>query len=112
MIQVNGLTKYYGNRPAAKDISFKVEAGEVFGLLGTNGAGKSTTIKMMCGLLKPTRGAVRIGGVDLKKTPLKAKSMMGYLPENPQMARPVVSLFRISPTGKSSLTLKSVSDFT
>ena len=83
MIQVNGLTKYYGNRPAAKDISFEVEAGEVFGLLGTNGAGKSTTIKMMCGLLKPTRGAVRIGGVDLKKAPLKAKSMMGYLPENP-----------------------------
>ena len=83
MIHVNGLTKYYGNRPAAKDISFEVEAGEVFGLLGTNGAGKSTTIKMMCGLLKPTRGAVRIGGVDLKKTPLKAKSMMGYLPENP-----------------------------
>ena len=67
MIHVNGLTKYYGNRPAAKDISFEVEAGEVFGLLGTNGAGKSTTIKMMCGLLKPTRGAVRIGGVDLKK---------------------------------------------
>jgi ABC-2 type transport system ATP-binding protein len=83
MIQVNSLTKYYGNRPAAKDISFEVGAGEVFGLLGTNGAGKSTTIKMMCGLLKPTRGSVRIGGVDLKKTPLKAKSMMGYLPENP-----------------------------
>ena len=83
MIQVNGLTKYYGNRPAAKDISFKVEAGEVFGLLGTNGAGKSTTIKMMCGLLKPTRGSIRIGDVDLQKTPLKAKSMMGYLPESP-----------------------------
>ena len=50
MIHVNGLTKYYGNRPAAKDISFEVEAGEVFGLLGTNGAGKSTTIKMKSGL--------------------------------------------------------------
>ena len=83
MIQVNGLTKYYGSRPAAKDITFEVGKGEVFGLLGTNGAGKSTTIKMLCGLLKPTRGSIKIGGVDIQKMPLKAKSMMGYLPENP-----------------------------
>ena len=83
MIKVNGLTKYYGSKPAAKDISFEVKKGEVFGLLGTNGAGKSTTIKMLCGLLKPTRGSIRIGDVDLQKMPLKAKSMMGYLPENP-----------------------------
>ena len=83
MIQVNGLTKYYGSRPAAKDITFEVGKGEIFGLLGTNGAGKSTTIKMLCGLLKPTRGSIKIGGVDIQKMPLKAKSMMGYLPENP-----------------------------
>jgi len=83
MIQVNGLTKYYGSRPAAKDITFEVGKGEVFGLLGTNGAGKATTIKMLCGLLKPTRGSIKIGGVDIQKMPLKAKSMMGYLPENP-----------------------------
>ena len=83
MIQVNGLTKYYGSRAAAKDFTFEVGKGEVFGLLGTNGAGKSTTIKMLCGLLKPTRGSIKIGGVDIQKMPLKAKSMMGYLPENP-----------------------------
>ena len=83
MIKVNGLTKYYGNKPAAKDITFEVNKGEVFGLLGTNGAGKSTTIKMLCGLLKPTRGSIMIGNVDLNRMPLKAKSMMGYLPENP-----------------------------
>ena len=83
MIKVNGLTKYYGNKPAAKDITFEVTKGEVFGLLGTNGAGKSTTIKMLCGLLKPTRGSIMIGNVDLNRMPLKAKSMMGYLPENP-----------------------------
>ena len=82
MIRVNGLTKYYSGRPAAKDVSFEVGKGEVFGLLGTNGAGKSTTIKMMCGLLRPTRGSVEIGGVDLQRRPLKAKSLMGYLPEN------------------------------
>ena len=83
MIKVEGLTKYYGSKPAAKDISFEVKRGEVFGILGTNGAGKSTTIKMMCGLLKPTRGIIQIGGVNLQRMPLKAKSMMGYLPENP-----------------------------
>jgi ABC-2 type transport system ATP-binding protein len=83
MIKVTGLTKYYGGNPAAKDISFEVKKGEVFGLLGTNGAGKSTTIKMLCGLLKPTRGSIRIGNIDLQRMPLKAKSMMGYLPENP-----------------------------
>ena len=76
MIKVNGLTKYYGSKPAAKDISFEVKKGEVFGLLGTNGAGKSTTIKMLCGLLKPTRGTIRIGDIDLQRMPLKAKSMM------------------------------------
>ena len=83
MIKVNGLTKYYGSKPAAKDITFEVNKGEVFGLLGTNGAGKSTTIKMLCGLLKPTRGSIKIGSIDVQKMPLKAKSMMGYLPENP-----------------------------
>ena len=83
MIKVEGLTKYYGSKPAAKDISFEVGKGEVFGILGTNGAGKSTTIKMMCGLLKPTRGIIQIGGINLQRMPLKAKSMMGYLPENP-----------------------------
>ena len=83
MINVQGLTKYYGSKPAAKDISFEVNKGEVFGLLGTNGAGKSTTIKMMCGLLKPTRGVIKIGGIDLNRMPLKAKALMGYLPENP-----------------------------
>ena len=77
MIKVIGLTKYYGSKPAAKDISFEVQKGEVFGLLGTNGAGKSTTIKMLCGLLKPTRGSIKNGEVDLQRMPLKAKSLMG-----------------------------------
>ena len=83
MIQVNGLTKYYGDKIAAKDITFKINKGDVFGLLGTNGAGKSTTIKMLCGLLKPSKGSIHIGNINIQKKPLKAKSLMGYLPENP-----------------------------
>ena len=83
VIQVRGLTRYYGKLCAVRDVSFEVHRGEVFGLLGSNGAGKSTTIKMLCGLLKPTRGSVIIAGVDLARHPLRAKAMLGYLPENP-----------------------------
>ncbi|MDP6274836.1 MAG: ABC transporter ATP-binding protein [Candidatus Poseidoniia archaeon] len=83
MIQVQGLTRYYGKLCAVRDISFEVHRSEVFGLLGSNGAGKSTTIKMLCGLLKPTRGSVSVAGVDLARKPLQAKAMLGYLPENP-----------------------------
>ncbi|MCH2417519.1 MAG: ABC transporter ATP-binding protein [Candidatus Poseidoniia archaeon] len=83
MIRVQGLTRYYGKLCAVRDISFEVHRGEVFGLLGSNGAGKSTTIKMLCGLLKPTRGSVSVAGVDLARKPLQAKAMLGYLPENP-----------------------------
>ena len=83
VIQVQGLTRYYGKMCAVRDISFEVHRGEVFGLLGSNGAGKSTTIKMLCGLLKPTRGSVSVAGVDLARKPLQAKAMLGYLPENP-----------------------------
>ena len=78
MIKVQGLTKYYGSKPAAKDITFEVQKGEVFGLLGTNGAGKSTTIKMLCGLLKPTRGLIKIGDIDLNRTPVKTLSHYHY----------------------------------
>ena len=83
VIQVRGLTRYYGKLCAVRDVSFEVHRGEVFGLLGSNGAGKSTTIKMLCGLLKPTRGSVSVAGVDLARKPLQAKAMLGYLPENP-----------------------------
>ena len=106
MIQVNGLTKYYGSRPAAKDITFEVGKGDVFGLLGTNGAGKSTTIKMLCGLLKPTRGSIKIGGIDIQKMPLKAKSMMGYLPENPLIYERLTGAETIELIGK----LRKLSD--
>ncbi len=83
VIQVRGLTRYYGKLCAVRDVSFEVHRGEVFGLLGSNGAGKSTTIKMLCGLLKPTRGSVTVGGIDMARKPLQAKAMLGYLPENP-----------------------------
>ncbi len=83
MIVVDNLTKRYGDREVVKDVSFRVERGEILGFLGPNGAGKTTTMKMITGFLMPTTGSVRIGEVDMATDPIAAKSHIGYLPENP-----------------------------
>lgn len=83
MIQVENLTKYYGEYAAIENVSFAVEKGEILGFLGPNGAGKSTTMKMLTGYLTPSAGRVEVGGYDMAKDPIKAKSLIGYLPENP-----------------------------
>ena len=81
MIEVEHLTKRYGERTAVRDVSFRVAAGEVIGFLGPNGAGKSTTLKMLTGYLVPHEGRVRIGAVDALAHPLEARRLIGYLPE-------------------------------
>src|SRR5258705_2692107 len=76
-----GLTKSFGGKIAVNGLSLVVRRGEFFGFLGPNGAGKSTTIKVMVGLLRHTTGAAFIGGVDVWHEPLRAKELMGVLPE-------------------------------
>ncbi len=76
-----GLTKTFGQKAAVNNLNLAVRRGEFFGFLGPNGAGKSTTIKMMVGLLRPNAGAAFIGGVDVWREPIRAKSLMGVLPE-------------------------------
>lgn len=73
------LTKRFGEFTATDRVSFGVERGKVFGLLGPNGAGKSTTFRMMCGLLTPTSGTARVMGIDLRKSPSKARQQLGYM---------------------------------
>jgi len=85
MIKLTNLTKDYGSFTAVKSINLEVKAGEVFGFLGPNGAGKTTTIKMMAGLLQPTGGSVEIGGFDVQKDPLRAKSITGFIPDRPYL---------------------------
>jgi ABC-2 type transport system ATP-binding protein len=75
------LTKVFGQKVAVNGLNLVVRRGEFFGFLGPNGAGKSTTIKMMVGLLRPSAGAAFIGGVDVWREPLRAKALMGVLPE-------------------------------
>lgn len=85
MIEVTGLTRYYGQFAALEDVSFKVGDSEIVGLLGLNGAGKSTALKILAGLLAPSRGSVVIDGIDVEEDPGALASRIGYLPENPPL---------------------------
>ena len=82
MISVQKLTKRYGHIVALKDVSFDVEKGAILGLLGHNGAGKTTAMKIMTGFLEPTGGTVTVGGVDVSKDRLGVQRQIGYLPES------------------------------
>src|SRR5688572_27963855 len=82
MIRIENLVKSFGPKRAVDGVSFNVERGEVLGFLGPNGAGKSTTMRMVTGFMPPTAGRVTIGGHDVAESPLEAKRLIGYLPEN------------------------------
>jgi len=81
LIEVNNLSKSYDKVEAVKDVSFTVRSGEIYGLLGPNGAGKSTTINIISGLLVPSAGDVKIGGVDIAIEPEAAKRQLGVVPQ-------------------------------
>ena len=78
-IDVRSLTRKFGAFVAVNDLSFTVDQGEVFGFLGANGAGKSTTIRMLCGLLRPTSGTAIVGGLDVSRDPEGVKRRIGYM---------------------------------
>jgi ABC-2 type transport system ATP-binding protein len=80
-IEVSKLTKYYGELIAVDQVSFEVKRGEIFGFLGPNGAGKTTTVRMLTGIIKPDGGTARVMGYDIQKEPLRAKQIMGIVPE-------------------------------
>ena len=81
MIEVKNLVKKYGDKTAIDGLSFSIKSGEIVGLLGLNGAGKSTTMNCLTGYIAPTSGSIMIDGNDLLKDPNKAKKVIGYLPE-------------------------------
>ena len=78
-IAAEGLGRDFGAFRAVDDVSFAVESGEIFGYLGANGAGKSTTIRMLCGLLAPTRGSAHVAGFDVGRQPEAVKAAIGYM---------------------------------
>lgn len=83
MIEVKNLVKRYGDHIAVDGLSFHIESGQIWGFLGPNGAGKSTTMNIMTGYIAATEGDVKINGFDIYEEPEKAKSSIGYLPEQP-----------------------------
>ena len=85
LIEVSHLTKRYGAHTAVSDLSFTIEAGQIYGFLGPNGAGKSTTMNIMTGCLAASSGEVRIGGYDIFENSAEAKKLLGYLPEQPPL---------------------------
>jgi ABC-2 type transport system ATP-binding protein len=82
MIEVQDLVKKYGDFPAVKKLSFEVPQGKIWGLLGPNAAGKTTTMRILTGFLPATDGAARVAGIDVFERPDAAKRILGYLPEN------------------------------
>lgn len=85
MVKVEHLSKYYDDNPAVEDLNFELEENKVYGFLGPNGAGKSTTMNIITGCLAATDGTVTIGEFDLYKDPIRAKRLIGYLPEIPPL---------------------------
>ena len=82
---MEGLEKLYGDFPAVRGLSFRVEPGEVLGLVGPNGAGKTTTIRSIAGIIIPTRGRITVGGHDLAKDAVAAKSVLAFIPDEPHL---------------------------
>jgi ABC-2 type transport system ATP-binding protein len=85
MIDVKGLTKYYGEHAAISDLNFSIASGEVIGFLGLNGAGKSTTLKVLGCVLLPTAGVVTVDGIDIARDPHEVRRRIGFLPDTPPL---------------------------
>jgi ABC-2 type transport system ATP-binding protein len=85
MIDVQALTKLYGTVEAVRDLSFSVAPGEVLGLVGPNGAGKTTTLRSIVGIIRPTRGTIRVGGHDVERQPVAAKRLLAFMPDEPHL---------------------------
>lgn len=85
MINVEGLTRFYGEKRAISDVTFNVKKGEILGLLGPNAAGKTTTMRILTCYMPPTSGTATVGGFDIFEQSLEVRRITGYLPENPPL---------------------------
>ena len=85
MLKIENLTKIYGDKKAVDDLSIHIKPGEIYGFIGHNGAGKTTTLKACCGILQYDSGEITVDGVSVKQDPIKCKSKIAYIPDNPDL---------------------------
>ena len=85
MLQINNLTKIYGDKKAVDDLTLHIQPGEIYGFIGHNGAGKTTTIKSCCGILQFDEGEILIDGISIKDDPIACKKQLAYIPDNPDL---------------------------
>ncbi|MEG2229112.1 MAG: ATP-binding cassette domain-containing protein, partial [Odoribacter sp.] len=85
IVKVQNLSHRYSVQWAIRDINFEISRNGIYGLLGSNGAGKSTTMNIICGILNQTEGNVYIKGIDIRKYPVEAKKHVGFLPQKPPL---------------------------
>lgn len=120
MLELKNLTKMFGTLTAVANLSLKVQPGEIYGFLGPNGSGKTTTIKMCTGIYKPTAGEVFVGGYSMQAQPLAAKRLIGYVPDEPfvyeqltgrEFLHFVGSLYAIPPAEREAKIEKLLSTF-
>ena len=85
MLKIEHLTKIYGDKKAVDDLSLHICPGEIYGFIGHNGAGKTTTLKACCGILQYDSGEITVDGISVKQDPIKCKSKIAYIPDNPDL---------------------------
>lgn len=85
MLQIEHLTKTFGDKTAVNDLSLHIHPGEIYGFIGHNGAGKTTTIKSCCGIQKFDSGEIRVDGISIRENPIECKKRMAYIPDNPDL---------------------------
>ncbi|MGN0985096.1 MAG: ABC transporter ATP-binding protein [Candidatus Enterenecus sp.] len=85
MLNIEHLTKTFGEKKAVDDLSLHILPGEIYGFIGHNGAGKTTTIKACCGILRQDSGEIYVDGISMREDPLRCKSRLAYIPDNPDL---------------------------
>ena len=115
MLRIENLTKIYGEKKAVDNLSIHISAGEIYGFIGHNGAGKTTTLKSCCGILNFDSGNVFIAGKSIREFPIECKSMLAYIPDNPdiyefmtgiQYLNFVADIFKVDAEMRNSLIRK------
>jgi ABC-2 type transport system ATP-binding protein len=99
MIELRQIVKTYDHHTALHGLDLRVPAGEIFGFIGPTGAGKTTTIKIMGGIMAPTSGTVRIAGIDMGRNPVAAKQVIGFIPDRPYLYEKLTGLEFLRFTG-------------